>query len=121
MYTAFPFFLVVNASYGGWLLDPVLEFASSSRWNNPYAPRDIGKFKETVAVQALLMDAPQARATPTPRETPTLIIRVLNVSCYARDYTGQTKPTDYQKVPTCSSCYYRMHAYPAMDRISRAT
>lgn len=42
MYATFPFFLVVNASYGGWLLDPVLEFASSSLWRNPYAPRDIG-------------------------------------------------------------------------------
>ncbi|KIP05603.1 hypothetical protein PHLGIDRAFT_108072, partial [Phlebiopsis gigantea 11061_1 CR5-6] len=42
MYSSFPFFLSLNASYGGWLLSPVLEFASSNAWGNPYAPRDIG-------------------------------------------------------------------------------
>ena len=43
MYSAFPFFLTVNASYGGWLLRPVLDFAASPGWaNQPYAPRDIG-------------------------------------------------------------------------------
>lgn len=43
MYSAFPFFLTVNASYGGWLLRPVLDFAVSPGWaNRPYAPRDIG-------------------------------------------------------------------------------
>ncbi|KAF7790198.1 hypothetical protein EIP86_001150 [Pleurotus ostreatoroseus] len=41
LYKAFPFFLYMNATYGGWLLDPVLEFANSSRWPFPYAPQDI--------------------------------------------------------------------------------
>lgn len=43
LYEAFPFFLYVNASYGGWLLEPVLEFANTSRWTFPYAPQDIGE------------------------------------------------------------------------------
>lgn len=42
MYAAFPFFLYINASYAGYLLEPVLEYGSSSNWANPYAPRDIG-------------------------------------------------------------------------------
>lgn len=43
MYKAFPFFLFINATYGGWLLDPVFEFASSDQWTFPYAPRDLGQ------------------------------------------------------------------------------
>ncbi|GJE95240.1 DUF5127 and DUF1793 domain-containing protein [Phanerochaete sordida] len=42
MYAAFPFFLAVNASYGGWLLKPVLEYASSPKWSEMYAPGDLG-------------------------------------------------------------------------------
>ena len=42
LYQSFPFFLSLNASYGGWLLSPVLDFASSNAWSHPYAPRDIG-------------------------------------------------------------------------------
>ncbi|KAJ3525254.1 hypothetical protein NM688_g8429 [Phlebia brevispora] len=41
LYSAFPFFLYVNATWAGYLLEPVLEFAYSPRWTNPYAPRDI--------------------------------------------------------------------------------
>lgn len=45
LYQSFPFFLSLNASYGSWLLSPVLEFASSSAWssNHQFAPRDIGQ------------------------------------------------------------------------------
>ena len=43
MYAAFPFFLYLNASYGGYLLEPVFEYANSTSWTLPYAPRDIGK------------------------------------------------------------------------------
>ena len=50
MYAAFPFFLTVNASYAGWLLDPVLEFASSPSWPYTYAPRDIGVFCVIITV-----------------------------------------------------------------------
>lgn len=42
LYAAFPLFLSVNASYGAWLLTPVLDYASSPGWQQPYAPRDIG-------------------------------------------------------------------------------
>ena len=42
LYQTFPFFLVLNATYCGWLLQPVLEFADSNLWSLPYAPRDIG-------------------------------------------------------------------------------
>ncbi|KAJ3538099.1 hypothetical protein NM688_g6567 [Phlebia brevispora] len=42
LYAAFPFFLYVNATYGGYLLEPVLEFAYSPSWTYPYAPQDIG-------------------------------------------------------------------------------
>ena len=42
LYQSFPFFLSLNASYGGWLLSPVLDFASSNAWSHPFAPRDIG-------------------------------------------------------------------------------
>ena len=43
LYEAFPFFLYTNATYCGWLLEPVLEFANTSQWTFPYAPRDIGQ------------------------------------------------------------------------------
>ena len=43
MYASFPFFLTMNATYGKYLLRPVLEWASSSYWTYDYAPRDIGK------------------------------------------------------------------------------
>ncbi|EKM54239.1 uncharacterized protein PHACADRAFT_257947, partial [Phanerochaete carnosa HHB-10118-sp] len=42
LYSAFPFFLSVNGSYGGWLLKPVLDYASSPVWTQPYSPRHIG-------------------------------------------------------------------------------
>ncbi|EKM54251.1 uncharacterized protein PHACADRAFT_146023 [Phanerochaete carnosa HHB-10118-sp] len=42
LYSAFPFFLSVNGSYGGWLLKPVLDYASSPAWTQPYSPRHIG-------------------------------------------------------------------------------
>lgn len=42
MYAAFPAFLCVNATWGGWLLRPVLDFAASPVWQQAYAPRDIG-------------------------------------------------------------------------------
>ena len=42
LYASFPFFLSINASYGACLLKPVLDYASSSAWTQPYAPRDIG-------------------------------------------------------------------------------
>ncbi|KAJ3530917.1 hypothetical protein NM688_g7646 [Phlebia brevispora] len=42
LYSAFPFFLYVNATWAGHLLEPVLEFANSPRWVYPYAPHDIG-------------------------------------------------------------------------------
>lgn len=42
MYASFPFFLSINATYGGWLLAPVFEFASSPAWTYPYAPKDLG-------------------------------------------------------------------------------
>lgn len=43
LYGAFPFFLYINATYGGWLLNPILEFANTSQWGLPYPPRDIGE------------------------------------------------------------------------------
>ncbi|KAJ3539402.1 hypothetical protein NM688_g6366 [Phlebia brevispora] len=44
LYAAFPFFLYLNATYGGYLLEPVLEYANTSSWTPAYsyAPRDIG-------------------------------------------------------------------------------
>ncbi|KAJ3557496.1 hypothetical protein NM688_g1439 [Phlebia brevispora] len=44
LYAAFPFFLYLNATYGGYLLEPVLEYANTSSWTpaNLYAPSDIG-------------------------------------------------------------------------------
>ncbi|KAF7798865.1 hypothetical protein EIP86_010093 [Pleurotus ostreatoroseus] len=42
LFQIFPFFLYLNATYGGWLLGPVFESASSNRWTFPYAVRDIG-------------------------------------------------------------------------------
>ena len=42
MYASFPFFLAINASYGGWLLAPMFEFAASAAWTYPYAPKDLG-------------------------------------------------------------------------------
>ncbi|GJE95220.1 DUF5127 and DUF4965 domain-containing protein [Phanerochaete sordida] len=42
LYGAFPFFLTINATLGGWLLRPILDFASSSSWHEAFAPADIG-------------------------------------------------------------------------------
>ena len=42
LYASFPFFLYMNATYGKYLLEPVLEVASSSNWTQQYAPQDIG-------------------------------------------------------------------------------
>lgn len=44
LYSTYPFFLAVNASYGAWLLKPILEYASSSSWTEMYAPGDLGLF-----------------------------------------------------------------------------
>ena len=43
LYAAFPAFLSVNASYGAWLLRPVLDYAGSPGWAQAYAPKDIGE------------------------------------------------------------------------------
>ena len=43
MYAAFPFFLNLNASYCGYMLEPVLAFASSPQWSLSYPPPDIGE------------------------------------------------------------------------------
>ena len=48
LYASFPFFLSVNASYGAWLLQPVLDYASSPGWTQLYAPRDIGLWSTSV-------------------------------------------------------------------------
>ncbi|GJE95235.1 DUF5127 and DUF4965 domain-containing protein [Phanerochaete sordida] len=42
LYSAYPFFLTMNASYGAWLLKPILEYASSPSWVEVYAPGDLG-------------------------------------------------------------------------------
>jgi hypothetical protein len=42
LYASFPSFLFLNASYGGWLLEPLLEFGGSPRWTYDYAPMDLG-------------------------------------------------------------------------------
>ncbi|KAH9935633.1 uncharacterized protein B0H18DRAFT_1082345 [Fomitopsis serialis] len=42
MYAAFPMFLYVNASYGGSLLKPLLEFQTSRMYSLPYAASDLG-------------------------------------------------------------------------------
>ncbi|GJE95238.1 DUF5127 and DUF4965 domain-containing protein [Phanerochaete sordida] len=42
LYSAYPFFLTVNTSYGAWLLQPILEYASSPSWTEMYAPGDLG-------------------------------------------------------------------------------
>ena len=55
MYSSFPFFLSLNSSYGGWLLSPVLEFASSNAWGNPYAPRDIGGSLSSLSLVGLIL------------------------------------------------------------------
>ena len=39
----FPFFLYLNATYCGYLLKPVFEYANSSLWTYPYPPRDLGE------------------------------------------------------------------------------
>lgn len=57
MYADFPFILSINVSYGGWLLNPVLEYGASPRWVYPYAPRDIGNCEAIEVVQAPLKGA----------------------------------------------------------------
>ncbi|TCD59771.1 hypothetical protein EIP91_011516 [Steccherinum ochraceum] len=42
LYAAFPFFLYINASYAGWLLEPLLEFQSSPSYTQPFAASDLG-------------------------------------------------------------------------------
>ncbi|KAI0341899.1 hypothetical protein BDW22DRAFT_1484797 [Trametopsis cervina] len=42
LYASFPAFLYVNASYGGYLLEPILEYSNSTLWTFPYAPKDLG-------------------------------------------------------------------------------
>lgn len=44
MYAAFPMFLYVNASYGGGLLTPLLEYQASNTYTLPYAASDIGEY-----------------------------------------------------------------------------
>ena len=43
MFAAFPAYLYLNASLGGALLAPLLEFQSSQTAELPYAAQDIGK------------------------------------------------------------------------------
>ncbi|KAI0793187.1 hypothetical protein C8Q75DRAFT_749208 [Abortiporus biennis] len=43
LYAAFPTFLYVNATYAGYLLDPLLEYQDSSFYDKPYAARDLGE------------------------------------------------------------------------------
>jgi hypothetical protein len=42
LYATFPSFLFINATYGGWLLEPLLEVSESPRWTFDYAPMDLG-------------------------------------------------------------------------------
>ncbi|KAH9951526.1 hypothetical protein B0H21DRAFT_684389, partial [Amylocystis lapponica] len=42
LYAAFPMFIYLNASYGGPLLSPLLEFQDSPQYTLPYAARDLG-------------------------------------------------------------------------------
>ncbi|KAI0696707.1 hypothetical protein BC835DRAFT_1414100 [Cytidiella melzeri] len=42
LYASFSSFLYMNVSYGGYLLEPLLEFSNSSRWTFNYAPSDLG-------------------------------------------------------------------------------
>ena len=42
LYASFPFFLYLNATYGGQLLKPLLE--SQQYYDQPYAARDLGTF-----------------------------------------------------------------------------
>lgn len=44
LYASFPFFLYLNATWGGQLLTPLLEFQDSSQWTQPYAARDLGQY-----------------------------------------------------------------------------
>ncbi|KAI0088041.1 hypothetical protein BDY19DRAFT_1057674 [Irpex rosettiformis] len=44
LYSSFPSFLFVNASYGGYLLKPLLELSNSSHWTFDYAPQDLGTY-----------------------------------------------------------------------------
>ncbi|TCD67396.1 hypothetical protein EIP91_012431 [Steccherinum ochraceum] len=42
LYASLPYFLYVNASYIGYLLEPLLEFQNSSQYTQPYAATDLG-------------------------------------------------------------------------------
>ena len=43
LYTAFPFFVSVNPTWLGQLLEPLLEYQASSQYELPYAALDLGK------------------------------------------------------------------------------
>jgi len=47
MYASFPMFLYLNASLGGLLLDPLLQYQNSKLYNNPYAAPDLGGYAAT--------------------------------------------------------------------------
>ena len=59
MYAAFPMFLYVNASYGGGLLTPLLEYQASNTYTLPYAASDIGKYG--TAAEAAIYSYPVIR------------------------------------------------------------
>ena len=82
LYASLPFFLYINASYVGWLLDPIFDFASSDRWTFPYAPKDIGKAFYLPLINTPLTESFsfQARVIPARRETQRHILKALNVS-----------------------------------------
>lgn len=72
IYASFPFFLYMNASYGGQLLAPLLEFQDSQQWTQPYAARDLGvlyrELRDHITSDFVLLGTtyPQASGTNTP-------------------------------------------------------
>lgn len=90
LYGAFPFFLYINATYGGWLLNPILEFANTSMWGLPYAPRDIGESKAVC---------------------PPLFERADEVDdgCLGNNYPNATGSTDAHNQGVERECYASLH------------
>lgn len=54
LYASFPAFLYVNASYGGYLLEPILEYSNSTLWTFPYAPKDLGTYVSPTALTVFI-------------------------------------------------------------------